>query len=63
MAKIGKRLKAGLAAVDRNTAYSVVDAVKLVKRCQRVEVVRSIGAPAVRRPRTRSAQTLLFLER
>jgi large subunit ribosomal protein L1 len=31
MAKVGKRLKAGLAAVDRNAAYTVVDAVKLVK--------------------------------
>ncbi len=28
---IGKRHKAGLAAVDRNTSYSVVDAVKLLK--------------------------------
>jgi large subunit ribosomal protein L1 len=31
MAKIGKRLKAGLAAVDRNTTYNVADAVKLLK--------------------------------
>ena len=31
MAKVGKRLKAGLAAVDRNAAYSVADAVNLVK--------------------------------
>jgi len=31
MAKIGKRLKAGLAAVDRDASYSVADAVKIVK--------------------------------
>jgi len=31
MAKIGKRLKAGLAAVDRNMAYAVADAMKIVK--------------------------------
>jgi len=28
---IGKRLKAGYGAVDRNTAYSVADAVKILK--------------------------------
>ncbi len=31
MAKVGKRLKAGLAAVDRLTYYSVADAVKILK--------------------------------
>ena len=31
MAKVGKRLKAGLAAVDRNTVYTVADAVKILK--------------------------------
>jgi large subunit ribosomal protein L1 len=31
MAKLGKRLKAGYAPVDRNASYSVGDAVKLVK--------------------------------
>ena len=31
MAKVGKRLKAGLAAVDRNTSYSVADAAKILK--------------------------------
>ena len=31
MAKIGKRLKAGLAAVDREAAYAVADAMKIVK--------------------------------
>ena len=31
MAKIGKRLKAGLAAVDRNSVYAVVDAMKILK--------------------------------
>jgi large subunit ribosomal protein L1 len=31
MAKVGKRLKASLATVDRTAAYSVSDAVKLVK--------------------------------
>jgi large subunit ribosomal protein L1 len=31
MAKVGKRLKAGLAAVDREATYSVVDAVKILK--------------------------------
>ena len=31
MAKVGKRLKAGLATVDRETFYTVDDAVKLVK--------------------------------
>ena len=31
MAKIGKRLKAGIAAVDRNTTYNVADAVKILK--------------------------------
>jgi large subunit ribosomal protein L1 len=31
MTKIGKRLKAGYGAVDRNAAYSVGDAVKLLK--------------------------------
>ena len=31
MAKVGKRLKAGLAAVDRNTAYAVADAMKILK--------------------------------
>jgi large subunit ribosomal protein L1 len=49
MAKIGKRLKAGLAAVDRNTAYSVVDAVKIVKTHAKakfdetVEVAMNLG--------------------
>jgi large subunit ribosomal protein L1 len=49
MAKIGKRLKAGLAAVDRNTTYSVVDAVKLVKTHAKakfdetVEVAMNLG--------------------
>ena len=31
MAKVGKRLKAGLAAVDRNAVYAVGDAVKILK--------------------------------
>ena len=31
MAKVGKRLKAGLAAVDREKAYDVADAVKILK--------------------------------
>jgi len=31
MAKIGKRLKAGLAAINRETAYSVSEAAKIVK--------------------------------
>ena len=31
MAKVGKRLKAGLAAVDRNTTYAVSDAMKILK--------------------------------
>ncbi len=31
MATVGKRLKAGLASVDRNTTYNVADAVKLLK--------------------------------
>jgi large subunit ribosomal protein L1 len=49
MAKIGKRLKAGLAAVDRNTTYSVVDAVKIVKTHAKakfdetVEVAMNLG--------------------
>ena len=31
MAKVGKRLKAGLAAVDRNASYAVADAMKILK--------------------------------
>ena len=31
MAKVGKRLKTGLAAVDRNAVYNVTDAVKILK--------------------------------
>ncbi len=31
MTKVGKRLKAGLAAVDRNAVYNVTDAVKILK--------------------------------
>ncbi len=31
MAKVGKRLKAGLAAVDRNSTYAVADAMKILK--------------------------------
>ena len=46
---IGKRLKAGLATVDRDTSYSVVDAVKLVKDAAKakfdetVEVAMNLG--------------------
>ena len=49
MAKIGKRLKAGLATVDRDTVYSVTDAVKLVKGAAKakfdetVEVAMNLG--------------------
>jgi large subunit ribosomal protein L1 len=49
MAKIGKRLKAGLAAIDRNASYSVQDAVKLVKDAAKakfdetVEVAMNLG--------------------
>jgi large subunit ribosomal protein L1 len=49
MAKVGKRLKAGLAAVDRNLSYSVVDAVKIVKTHAKakfdetVEVAMNLG--------------------
>ncbi|MGE4063323.1 MAG: 50S ribosomal protein L1 [Rhodospirillaceae bacterium] len=49
MAKVGKRLKAGLAAVDRNSTYSVADAVKLLKTHAKakfdetVEVAMNLG--------------------
>src|ERR1700744_1730289 len=46
---IGKRLKAGLATVDRETTYTVTDAVKLVKESAKakfdetVEVAMNLG--------------------
>ncbi|MGE3336078.1 MAG: 50S ribosomal protein L1 [Rhodospirillaceae bacterium] len=49
MAKVGKRLKAGLAAVDRETYYTVVDAVKILKANAKakfdetVEVAMNLG--------------------
>ncbi|TAL00263.1 MAG: 50S ribosomal protein L1 [Rhodospirillaceae bacterium] len=49
MAKIGKRLKAVLATVDRDTVYTVTDAVKLVKSGAKakfdetVEVAMNLG--------------------
>jgi large subunit ribosomal protein L1 len=49
MAKVGKRLKAGLAAVDREAYYSVVDAVKILKTYAKakfdetVEVAMNLG--------------------
>ncbi len=49
MAKVGKRLKAGLAAVDRETYYTVVDAVKILKAHAKakfdetVEVAMNLG--------------------
>ena len=49
MAKVGKRLTAVLSNVDRNIAYSVADAVKLVKECAKakfdetVEVAMNLG--------------------
>jgi large subunit ribosomal protein L1 len=49
MAKVGKRLKAGLAAVDRNLSYTVADAVKIVKTHAKakfdetVEVAMNLG--------------------
>ncbi|MGE3477739.1 MAG: 50S ribosomal protein L1 [Rhodospirillaceae bacterium] len=49
MAKVGKRLKAGLAAVDRETYYTVGDAVKLLKSHAKakfdetVEVAMNLG--------------------
>jgi large subunit ribosomal protein L1 len=49
MAKVGKRLKAGLAAVDRETYYTVVDAVKILKTHAKakfdetVEVAMNLG--------------------
>ena len=49
MTKVGKRLKAGLAAVDREVYYSVVDAVKILKTHAKakfdetVEVAMNLG--------------------
>lgn len=49
MAKVGKRLKAGLAAVDHETYYTVVDAVKILKANAKakfdetVEVAMNLG--------------------
>ncbi len=49
MAQVGKRLKAGLAAVDRETIYNVADAVKLLKTHAKakfdetVEVAMNLG--------------------
>jgi large subunit ribosomal protein L1 len=49
MAKLGKRLKAGLSTVDRNASYSVTDAVKLVKDAAKakfdetIEVAMNLG--------------------
>jgi large subunit ribosomal protein L1 len=49
MAKVGKRLKAGLAAVDRETYYTVSDAVKILKTHAKakfdetVEVAMNLG--------------------
>ena len=49
MTKIGKRLKVGLAAVNRDTAYDVADAVKLLKEHAKakfdetVEVAMNLG--------------------
>ncbi len=49
MAKIGKRMKAGLAAVDRDTYYTVADAVKILKTHAKakfdetVEVAMNLG--------------------
>jgi large subunit ribosomal protein L1 len=49
MAKIGKRLKAGNAAVDRDTVYDVAAAVKILKDCAKakfdetIEVAMNLG--------------------
>src|SRR5437763_7662063 len=49
MAKLGKRLKAAVATVDRNLSYSVTDAVKLVKDAAKakfdetIEVAMNLG--------------------
>ena len=49
MTKLGKRLKAGYAPIDRNSSYSVGDAVKLVKDAAKakfdetVEVAMNLG--------------------
>jgi large subunit ribosomal protein L1 len=42
MAKIGKRLKAGLAAVNRETAYDVADAMKIVKEHAKAKFDESV---------------------
>ena len=49
MTKVGKRLKAGLAAVNRETTYNVADAIKIVKEHAKakfdetVEVAMNLG--------------------
>jgi large subunit ribosomal protein L1 len=42
MAKIGKRLKAGLAAVDRETVYDVADAMKILKEHAKAKFDESV---------------------
>ncbi len=42
MAKIGKRLKAGLAAVDREKAYDVADAMKILKEHAKAKFNESV---------------------
>jgi large subunit ribosomal protein L1 len=52
MAKMGKRIKAALAGVDRNKSYSVADAAKLVKKNatakfdETIEIAMNLGVDA-----------------